>query len=465
MGYRKIIGAAMLLASTAACTFAADRLTIGSAAPPIDIEHWLTDKEPITEFEAGKVYVIEFWATWCGPCVASMPHLRQLQDRHGEKVTVISVSDEVPATIEEFLDRKQGETTYRDITSSYWLATDPDGSVKQDYMRAADQHGIPTAFLVGKSGEIEWIGHPMRIDDPVSQVVDGTWDREVYARQQEEEKELRRKLGLAAALAKAGRVDEAMAAIDKMLAASPSAQAKRSIEAVRRRIVAEAVEGGAGVGGNLGERVQAPRVAIQSLSIGDRVTMPVRGRKTGAVWGDAVYTLDSDPGTAAVHAGLVRDNETKMITFWVVPSPSTYGESNRNGIQSRRWGVFRAAFVMQAAGLPAQVANRPPAPRVMGSILERLQPGESATIPMTGSDKGAVWGSGVYTGDSHLETAAVHAGVLEPGERCNVVVTRVEPLTRYEGSREHGVKTHPWGTYPTAYTVRSDSQENPRDAD
>ena len=234
---------------------------------------------------------------------------------------------------------------------------------------------------------------------------------------------------------------------------------------MRRRIVAEAVEGGAGVAGNPGERVQAPRVAIQSLSIGDRVTMPVRGRKTGAVWGDAVYTLDSDPGTAAVHAGLVRDNETKMITFWVVPSPSTYGESNRNGIQSRRWGVFRAAFVMQAAGLPAQVANRPPAPRVMGSILERLRPGESATIPMTGSDKGAVWGSGVYTGDSHLETAAVHAGVLEPGERCNVVVTRVEPLTRYEGSREHGVKTHPWGTYPTAYTVRSDSPENPRDAD
>jgi hypothetical protein len=255
-----------------------------------------------------------------------------------------------------------------------------------------------------------------------------------------------------------------MAAIDKMLAASPSAQAKRTIEAVRRRIVAEMVEG-AGVGGNPGERVQAPRAAIQSLSIGDRVTMPVRGRKTGAVWGDAVYTLDSDPGTAAVHAGLVRDSETKMITFWVVPSPSTYGDSNRNGIQSRRWGVFRAAFVMQAAGLPAQVANRPPAPRVMGSILERLQPGESATIPMTGSDKGAVWGSGVYTGDSHLETAAVHAGVLEPGERCNVVVTRVEPLTRYEGNREHGVETRPWGTYPTAFTLRRALREDAPHAD
>ena len=464
MIYRNILGAVILLAGAAACTFAADRLTIGSSAPPLDIEHWLTDKEPITEFEAGKVYVIEFWATWCGPCVASMPHLRELQDQHGEKVTVISVSDEKPATIEEFLERKQGETTYRDITSGYWLATDPDGSVKQDYMRAADQHGIPTAFLIGKTGEIEWIGHPIRIDDPVNQVVEGTWDREAHLRQHEEEKEFRRKLGLAAAMVKAGRVDEALAAIDKMLAASPSAEAKRNIEAVRRRIVAEAAEGGAGAAGKPGERVQAPRVTIQSLSIGDRVTMPVQGRKAGAVWGDAVYTLDSDPGTAAVHAGLVRDGETKMITFWVVPSPLTYGEANRNGVQSRRWRAFRAAFVMQAAGVPAQAANRLPVSRGVGGILERLQPGESAIIPLTGSDKGTVWGSGVYTGDSPLETAAVHAGVAEPGERCSVVVTRVEPLARYEGSRKHGVETQSWGAYPTAFTLRSDSQENPRNA-
>jgi thiol-disulfide isomerase/thioredoxin len=465
MSYRNVIAAMILAVGTAASACAADQLTIGSSAPPLEIEHWLSGKEPITEFEAGKVYVVEFWATWCGPCVASIPHLRELQERHGESVTVISVSDEAPATIEEFLERKQGESTYREITSGYWLATDPDGSVKRDYMRAADQHGIPTAFLVGKTGEIEWIGHPMRIDDPVSRVVDGTWDRDAYARQRDEEKEIRRKLGLAAALAKAGRVDEAMAAIDKMLAARPSAEATRSIEAVRRRLVAEAAAGGARATGKPGERVQAPRVAIQSLSIGDRVTMPVQGRKAGAVWGDAVYTLDSDPGTAAVHAGLLRDGETKMITFWVVPSPSTYGEANRNGVQSRRWGGFKAAFVMQVAGVPAQAANRLPVSRGVSGVLERLQPGESAIIPLTGSDKGTVWGSGVYTGDSHLETAAVHAGVAEPGERCSVVITRVEPLARYEGSRKHGVETRSWGAYPTAFTLRSDSQENPRNTD
>jgi len=46
-------------------------LTIGSKAPSIDVEHWVSDGngkfKPVTEFEADKVYVVEFWATWCGP--------------------------------------------------------------------------------------------------------------------------------------------------------------------------------------------------------------------------------------------------------------------------------------------------------------------------------------------------------------------------------------------------------------
>ena len=103
----------------------------------------------------------------------------------------ISVSDEPLDTIEQFLELKRDETTFKELTSDYWLTTDPDGSVKQDYMRAAGQSGIPTAFIVGKTGEVEWIGHPMRIDEPVAQILDGTWDREAY----EKEKERLVKLG------------------------------------------------------------------------------------------------------------------------------------------------------------------------------------------------------------------------------------------------------------------------------
>lgn len=165
-------------------------LTIGDVAPDIDIAYWVKGVEmdrrgnftPVTSFVPGKVYVLEFWATWCGPCVAGMPHLSELQEKHKEDgVTVIGISDETLPKVTSFLfqeDRRDGKI--QNDRTHYALTTDPDQSVKRDYFLAAGQTGIPCAFLIGKDGHVEWIGHPSRMDEPLEAVLAGTWDREAF---------------------------------------------------------------------------------------------------------------------------------------------------------------------------------------------------------------------------------------------------------------------------------------------
>ena len=77
-------------------------LSIGDDAPALDISHWVKGNQ-VEAFEEGKVYVVEFWATWCGPCRMSMPHLSSLQEKYADyDVTIVSVSDEPLATVVDF---------------------------------------------------------------------------------------------------------------------------------------------------------------------------------------------------------------------------------------------------------------------------------------------------------------------------------------------------------------------------
>ncbi len=241
----------------------AKMLTIGSKAPAIEIEHWVSDGngkfQPIQEFEADKVYVVEFWATWCGPCIASMPHLAEIQTKYAPKgVTIISVSDEDLETVQGFLERpvrggkpaKEGDekeaaeaNTYGKLTSVYCLTTDPDGSVKNDYMRAAGQNGIPTSFIVGKTGLVEWIGHPMSMDEPLAQVVSGEWDRDAFL--EEFRKEQERDL-LMAKLSQKMRRGDVEGALEILAAAKESAAGdEESLENIEQLVFRVKLSGAA----------------------------------------------------------------------------------------------------------------------------------------------------------------------------------------------------------------------------
>jgi hypothetical protein len=80
-------------------------------------------------------------------------------------------------------------------------------------------------------------------------------------------------------------------------------------------------------------------------------------------------------------------------------------------------------------------------------------PGTTYYFRVTGATDGSVWGTDVYTGDSSLPAAAVHAGALKPGETAVVRITVVRPLSHYQGGVRNGVTSHDYGQYGTAYRV------------
>ncbi|MCP3902478.1 MAG: redoxin domain-containing protein [Planctomycetes bacterium] len=209
-------------------------LGIGDRAPALDVAHWVKTAEgqkPPVAFEEGKVYVMEFWATWCGPCRRGMPHISEVQERFADyDVTIIGVSDEPLPVVYNFLVSKDKEDTQWNDKMRYTVATDPDRSVYLDYMLAAGQNGIPTAFIIGKTGEVEWIGHPGwpegAFDAALDGVVRDTWDRAEFKASWDKKmapmiKDIIPRLKLERAKA-AGDWDTVIDQLDVMIAAKPN---------------------------------------------------------------------------------------------------------------------------------------------------------------------------------------------------------------------------------------------------
>ncbi|MBI3737149.1 TlpA family protein disulfide reductase [Candidatus Sumerlaeota bacterium] len=144
---------------------------IGSAAAPLQVSHWI--KGEAVDLQAGrgqKVYVIEFWATWCPPCRASIPHLSELQKKFKENVIFVGVTDEKPEVVEPFV-KKMGEKM------DYTVAVDDNAKTAKGYMDAFKIEGIPHAFIVNKDGKIIWHGHPLDdLEETLEKVVAGTYD-------------------------------------------------------------------------------------------------------------------------------------------------------------------------------------------------------------------------------------------------------------------------------------------------
>lgn len=83
------------------------------------------------------------------------------------------------------------------------------------------------------------------------------------------------------------------------------------------------------------------------------------------------------------------------------------------------------------------------------------EPGNTYYFRVTGTTEGMVWGTDVYTGDSVLAAVAVHAGAVKAEETAIIKVTVMKPPQQYHGSIRHGVSSHEFGRFGTAYKVES----------
>ena len=174
---KSIIGLTALFALTNS-SMADQYLSVGDPAPSLGHVTWLKG-DKTREFEKGKLYVVEFWATWCGPCKENIPSLTLLAKKYAGKVSISGIdiwesTDKHDAT---YMNRVSAFVKKEGDKMDYNVGADDIGSdTANAWMKAAGEAGIPMSFVVGKDGKIVWIGHAQGLEDVLAQITAGTYD-------------------------------------------------------------------------------------------------------------------------------------------------------------------------------------------------------------------------------------------------------------------------------------------------
>ena len=114
-------------------------------APDFSLADVNTGKTFKLSAQRGKVVLVDFWATWCGPCRMAIPHLIELQDLYkgkGLQVVGVSLDQQGPAVVKPF---------YQQWKMNYIVGVDDQGNVARQY---GGIRSIPTAVLIGKNGKV-----------------------------------------------------------------------------------------------------------------------------------------------------------------------------------------------------------------------------------------------------------------------------------------------------------------------
>ncbi|MBT8272227.1 MAG: TlpA family protein disulfide reductase [Bacteroidia bacterium] len=100
--------------------------------------------------DSSKLYLVDFWATWCGPCVHAKKYLTALQKQISSDFYVVSLTEESPDVVRKFLKRKPSDLA---------IAIDYDRETFKKY----NIRSLPESKLFNAQGELLWEGHPSNL--------------------------------------------------------------------------------------------------------------------------------------------------------------------------------------------------------------------------------------------------------------------------------------------------------------
>ncbi len=234
-------------------------------------------------------------------------------------------------------------------------------------------------------------------------------------------------------------------------ALAPALASARSIVRVRPRPVSAATLPKLGTGWKANAQAARGRNGARFS-----VDCPARGR-LGSVWGNGVYTDDSSICSAAQHAGVLAPGVGAAIVIEIRPPEQSYAGTTKNGVTSGSWAAWRGSFVVVSAG-PLSSARGSAATSIgWGDDFASLAAGTGPLLVecSAAGSAGSLWGSGLYTDDSSVCTAAVHAGLIDFARGGTVLVEARPGQPSYNASAQHGVQSSSWGVWSGSFVVLS----------
>lgn len=208
---------------------AAQTLGPGDPAPKLQVSTWVKGA-PLISFERDHVYVVDFWATWCMPCLKTIPHLGELQQRYAERnvhVLGVSVYEDRQADVAPFVGRmgeQMGYTVATDLVLQG--ATSMQGAMVRTWLRPAGESSLPTTFIVDGSGKIAWIGDTLSVDKVLEQVVAGSWDLETARAEHLKRSKVNKLRAVLNDQIRHKQWEKALATIEEMRTLAPDTEAK-----------------------------------------------------------------------------------------------------------------------------------------------------------------------------------------------------------------------------------------------